>query len=79
MVNIGLLLHDQIAWNTGFWGSIIGWFDSFIKSYGWTVIIVTLVIKLLLSPLDFFQRKVGVKNAMQQAKLQPELDKIKVK
>ena len=79
MVNIGMMLQDTIAWNTGFWGSIIGWFDGFIANYGWTVIIVTIILKLLLSPLDFFQRKAGVKNAMQQAKLQPELEKIKVK
>lgn len=79
MADISFMLYDTLAWNTGFWGTLIGWFNGFIVNYGWTIIVFTLLLKLLLSPLDFLQRKVGMKNAIQQAKLQPELDKIKVK
>ena len=79
MANISFMLYDTIAWNTGFWGTLIGWFNSFIVSYGWTIIVFTLLLKLLLSPLDFWQRRASTKNVIQQAKLQPELDKIKQK
>ena len=79
MVDLNMLLTDLIAWDTGFWGTLIGWFNSFITSYGWTIILFTLVVKLILSPLDYLQRKVGFNNAMAQAKMQPELNKIKEK
>ena len=73
------MLTDTIVWNTGFWGTLIGWFNGFILNYGWTIIVFTVIIKLVLSPLDFLQRKAGANNAIVQAKLQPELDKIKQK
>ena len=69
MVDLTTLLTDTIAWNTGFWGTLIGWFNGFINSYGWTIILFTLAVKLILSPLDFLQRKVGFDNAMAQAKM----------
>lgn len=77
MANISFMLYDLIEWNTGFWGTLIGWFNSFIQNYGWTIIVFTIILKLILSPLDYMQRRAGAKNAIQQAKLQPELDKIK--
>lgn len=79
MVDLSTLLTDTIAWNTGFWGTLIGWFNSIITSYGWTILLFTLAVKLILSPLDFLQRKVGFDNAMVQAKMQPELNKIREK
>ena len=79
MVDLNMLLTETIAWNTGFWGTIIGWFNSFILNYGWTIILFTIVVKIVLLPLDFMQRKVGLNNAMAQAKLNPELNKIKEK
>ncbi len=79
MADISFLLYETINWQTGLWGTLIGWFNGFILNYGWTIIVFTLILKLILSPLDYLQRRAGVKNAMQQAKLQPELDKIKQK
>ena len=61
------------------WTSIISWFSDFVGNYAWAIILLTLVIKLLLLPLDFFNKKVTRKNAKMQAVIQPELEKVKAK
>lgn len=58
-----------------FWASIIKLFD-FIGSYAWIIIIFTIVLKLVLSPLDFLQKFYTNKTTRMQAKLQPELAKL---
>lgn len=64
---------------TGFWQSIIGWFEKGIHSYGWAIIIFTICLKLILSPLDFYQKYSMRKTQAQQALLQPELERINQK
>ena len=76
MDTIMLLAKDMPQ---GFWSSIIGWFGSFISSYGWTIVVFTIVLKLVLSPLDFYQRLSMRKTQRQQALLQPEMAKIQEK
>lgn len=71
-----MLLADMPG---GFWQSIIGWFGSFITNYGLTIIVFTIALKLILSPLDFYQRYSMRKTQRQQALLKPELDKINQK
>ena len=63
----------------GVWQSIIGWFASFITNYGWTIIVFTICLKLVLSPLDFYQKLSMRKTQRQQALLKPELDRINEK
>ena len=41
---------------SGFWENIIGWFNSFITSYGWAIIVFTIALKIVLSPLDFYKK-----------------------
>ena len=79
MVNLTFMLADTIEWATGFWGSIIGFFNSGIASYAWAIVLVTLVVKLVLSPIDFLQRRAGAKQAIIQAKHAPVLNKIRQK
>ena len=78
MANLINLLA-QTPWNTGFWGTLIGWFHGGIGNYVWTIIIFTIVLKLVMTPLDYFQRRVTKKNTEMQKIMQPELDKIKDK
>ena len=64
------------AWPEGnFWAFLIKLFD--VGSYAWTIIIFTVVLKLLLSPLDILQRYYTNKTTRAQAKLQPEIEKLK--
>ena len=64
------------VWPDGnFWASVIKLFD--VGSYAWTIILFTIVLKLVLSPVDFAQRYFTNKQSRAQAKLQPELEKLK--
>ena len=66
------------AWPSGMWESIIKWFAG-IGSIGVAIILLTICLKVLMFPLDFWQRKVSRKMTAQQALMQPELEQIKLK
>ncbi|HHW90239.1 MAG TPA: hypothetical protein GX745_04970 [Clostridiales bacterium] len=61
---------------TTFWKWLLIDVLGFIQNYGWRVILLTVAIKLILSPLDFFNRKKTADNARIMEKMQPELDKL---
>ncbi len=63
------------GWTMDMWSPIINLF-SFIPSYGWMIIVFTIVLKLVLSPLDIWQRKVSRDSAIKQQKIQPQLAKL---
>lgn len=73
------LLMDILAWDTPVWGYLISVFTDFIGNFGWTIIVFTLLLKIILIPLDYFQRKNAKKNAELQKIMKPELDKVKQK
>lgn len=73
------MLITQIAnWTVDMWSPIIGLFN-FVPDFGWMIILFTVCLKLLLSPLDFWQRKVSRASAMKQEVLKPELMKLQKK
>ncbi|MBR1925741.1 MAG: membrane protein insertase YidC [Clostridia bacterium] len=73
------MLTSQLGgWTQDMWSAIIGLF-SFIPNWGWMIIVFTILLKIILSPLDYFQRRLARKNAQKQAALQPELLKIQKK
>ena len=63
----------------GLWGTIINWFNSWIGSFALAIIVFTIVLKLVLIPLDVWQKKTMRKNSQKQAVLAPEVEKIKKK
>ncbi len=70
-----MLAYQLAGWTQDMWSAIIGLF-SFIPNWGFMIIVFTIVLKLILSPLDYWQRKITRKNAVKQASMQPELEKI---
>lgn len=60
----------------GLWGQIINWFQSFIPSFGLTIIVFTVALKLILSPLEVYQKISAKKNSEIQARIQPKLNKL---
>lgn len=60
----------------GFWGTIFEWAGGFIPGFALTVILFTIVLKLILSPLEIYQKITTKKQSEMQAKLQPELNKL---
>ena len=67
-----------LQWPTGFWESIIKWFAG-VGSIGVGIILLTLCLKLVLLPIDFWQKLASRKMTAQQAIMQPELNEIKQK
>lgn len=61
---------------TTFWKWLLIDVLGFIQDYGWRVILLTVTIKLILSPLEFFNKKKALDNARIMEKMQPELDKL---
>lgn len=61
------------------WQNLIGWFASWITNYGWAIILFTVCLKLVLSPLDIFQRISSSKQQKVMSTMQPELAAIQQK
>lgn len=49
---------------------------SFIADYGWRVVVFTVLLKVVLSPLDFFQRYKMRKNQIITERLKPTMEKL---
>lgn len=62
-----------------FWSMLISYFVDFIGNYGWAIIVFTICLKLLLSPLEYYQRVSTKKNSKIQALVAPEIAKIQQK
>lgn len=77
MATISAIL--SVAEPTGVWQTIIKAFESGVGSYILAVVLITLIIRLIWAPLDTINKKLNKKNARIQAKMQPELEKIKAK
>ena len=75
MANLVNLLVSSWPSN-GMWEAIIGWFYSFIQNYAITIIIFTIALKLVMFPLDFFQKRTTQKNAEMNAKIQPKMQEL---
>lgn len=78
MANITNLLLE-VAKPSGWWASIYYWLESFILNYGWTILIFTIFVKLLMTPLDFFNRYSSRKNTFIQKRLTGQVQKINEK
>lgn len=56
-----------------FIAKFIQWMYSWIGNYGWTVVVFTVLLKILTFPLDIWQRVLAKKNAIITKELQPLL------
>lgn len=63
-------------WPGGLWASLIKIFYSFITNYAWAIVVFTICLKILLSPIDFLQRRSTAKMQFANAKIQPEMEKL---
>lgn len=63
----------------GLWGTLIDVFAKWIVNYGWAIIVFTIALKLVLSPLDFLQRKSTAKQQKVMNAMKPEMDKLQAK
>ena len=77
MVNLGTLL--KIAEPSGFWVNIIKAFESVTGHYVLAIIFLTVVIRLVWGVVETVSKYSQRKQSDVQAKMQPELEKIKAK
>lgn len=74
---LNFLSATSIADPSGLWEWLILSVFNFIANYGTRVVVFTLILKLILSPLDIYQRVMMKKNQRITEQLKPEIDKIK--
>lgn len=72
-------ISSLLVKNDDLWKILISWFASFIVNYGWAIILFTICLKLVLTPLDFFQRKSSQKQAAFSTAMKPEMDALQQK
>ena len=76
---LDLLLAAAPTAPTGVWPTIITWVQSFIHNYGWTIILITVVLKLILMPIDYWMKVSQKKMTLCQNVVKPEIDAIQKK
>ncbi|MCL2822009.1 MAG: YidC/Oxa1 family membrane protein insertase [Firmicutes bacterium] len=71
-----LLSSSNIAPPTGMWEWFLLNVFGFVAHYGWRIILFTVLLKLVLSPLDFYQRFKMRKNQAITERLKPQMEKL---
>lgn len=64
---------------TGVWPTIIDAFENGLGSYLLAIVIITLILRVALSPFDVVNKRISKKQSAAQAKLQPELEALQKK
>lgn len=64
---------------TGMWETIIKAFEGAMGSYILAIILLTIILRIIWSPIDTFNKRISSKMTAVQAKMQPELNKIQEK
>ncbi len=63
----------------GLWERIIMGLESGLGTFALSIILLTIIIKLIMSPVDFFNKRTSRKMQKMQAKIQPQIDAINKK
>jgi len=71
--NFSMILGNDL------WKIIISFFGKWVTNYGWAIILFTIALKLIMSPMDIYQRISTKKQQKYQAVMQPELQAIQAK
>ena len=74
-----LSLLSSVAAPKDLWSILIEGFQNGIANFGWTILLLTIVVKLVLSPLDFGVKYTTKRQNLVQQKCAPEVAKIKKK
>ena len=76
MALLSSIFAVEVAAPSGMWEWLLLNLFDFVTNYGWRVVVFTILLKLLLSPLDFFQKYKMKKNERISKKLKPQLEKL---
>lgn len=67
----------QLLQPSGLWENFVFGLDNIIRNYGLTLILITLIIKFAMLPFDLLNKYITKNNSRKQARLQPQVDKLK--
>lgn len=79
MANLTNLILSNLAKPSGLWPKLFDLFENFVGNYGWTIVLFTLAVKLIVSPFDFYNRYSTRKNTLIQKRLSGQVQKINQK
>lgn len=69
-----------VARPSGLWSTLIEWVHSWVGgSYGWTILVLIILVKLVLSPLDYLIKHSSKKSSLVQQKTAPQIAKLRKK
>ncbi len=77
MVNLSAFFISAAPTLTNWIGKLIYLMYKGIGNFGWTVVVFTVALKLILSPLDIWQKRTMMKNNRAMKIISPELEKLK--
>lgn len=77
MVNLTQLVISSEPVLSNWIGKLIYLLYQGIGNFGWTVVVFTICLKVLLSPLDIWQKRTMLKNNRAMKLIAPELEKLK--
>lgn len=62
--------------STHFVASILEWISGWVGGYGWTVVVFAVLLSIVLSPLDVWQKIVMYRNAKTMQRMKPQMEKL---
>ena len=71
-----LMSAIEVAAPGGMWEWFIFKVFGFVVNYGWRIVLFTALLKLVLSPLDFYQKYKMRKNQHITEQLKPQMDRL---
>ena len=72
-----LAVAESMPVPSGVWQWLLVKLFDFVANYGWRVVVFTICLKLVLLPLDFYQRYSMRKNQKITERIKPEMDKLR--
>lgn len=69
-------LADKMHTPSGMWEWLILHLFDFVVNYGWRIVVFTILLKLVLLPLDVYQKHCMRKNQLITERLKPEMEKL---
>lgn len=60
----------------GVMGKLVKWMHGWVGNYGWTVVVFTVFLKILMLPLDIWQRYASRKSSLKMQQMQPIMESI---
>lgn len=79
MGNVITLISSAVSAPKGLWVIILNWIESGVVNYGWTILLFTLLLKVVMSPLDLLIKYSTKKSTLVQQKLAPQSARLQKK